>query len=328
MSPIAPWEAQILETNKLFAQALNHVKRWNRQMLLKGGTMTEEDQDKFEEGTDGAIINVPTSGSLAESIRFTDFGTLPPDIYMLLDRLAGIKRETNGQPEFERGGVTKTNTRTLGELQGIATGSKSRQDKRIDRLETHIETVADHLLAHMEANFDVEQIATVVDETPENIVQAFGDKFDPVTKTVRFTKEDIQGEYDVDVKAGSTLPLNKETRLAILKEVLQMAVNIKGPLPHFIQVIILEILHDFQMPQLPQAFEQDQQEAEQAAAQAAKDASIDKAKTVAEAHKRQSQAEQIDLENAVAESQLSLPAQLLPLINGQGADQNGAMPVR
>ena len=42
INPIAPQEPQILEEIKLFAQALNHVKRWNRQMLIKGNVMSEE----------------------------------------------------------------------------------------------------------------------------------------------------------------------------------------------------------------------------------------------------------------------------------------------
>lgn len=324
MSPIAPWEPQILETNKLFAQALNHVKRWNRQAFVRSSGMTDEEKDKFEEGVDGSIIEVPGQGSMADMLRFADFGTLPPDIYLLLDRLAGIERETNGQPEFERGGVTKTNTRTLGELEQIATGSKTRMDKRVDRLETYMESVARHLLAHMKANFDVEQTARIVDETPEEVIEAFKDKFNPETGTVVFSKEDIAGEYDVEVKAGSTLPLNKQARVMILREVLELAVKIQGPVPLFAKVIILDLLRDYQLPQLKDAFEIQAMQAEKQAAEAAKEQSIDKAKIVAETEKRKAQADQIDLESAIMEQQLTMA----PDISAETQGEEVGMSVR
>lgn len=322
MSPISAWESQILETNKLFAQALNHVKRWNRQGFYRKGSIEDQDADKYVQGIDGALIpvNIPANQSINDFLKFADYGNLPPDIYLLLDRLAQYERETNGQPEFERGGITKTNTRTLGELQQIASGSKNRQDKRVDRLENFMEDIARHLIAHMQANFNVEQTAKIVDETPEQIVQAFGDKFNPVTKSVVFTKDDIQGEYDVDVKAGSTLPLNKESRLAIFREVLGIAVKLTGPLPAWVKVIILDMLRDYQLVDLQAAFEVQQAEAQKEAAAQAQDQQMGAAKTAAETHKRASQADQIDLENAITEQQLTMAPDIAAQVQGSPED--------
>jgi hypothetical protein len=125
MSPIYPWEAQILEVNKLFAQMLNHAKRWNRQVFYKGTAINEKEMDKYEQGVDGAMIKVDGQGPLNEALRFADYGNLPQDFYMILDRLAQVERETNGQPEFERGGVTKTNTRTWANFSPLPRGPRA-----------------------------------------------------------------------------------------------------------------------------------------------------------------------------------------------------------
>lgn len=308
MSPIAPWEPQILETNKLFAQALNHVKRWNRQMFYRANSISDEDMDKFEEGNDGAAIPVQgQTQTLQDMLKFADYGSLPTDIYMLLDRLAQQKREVNGMPEFSRGAVTKTNTRTLGELEQIATGAKTRVDKRVDRLETHMEMIARHMIGHMQANFDVEQMVKITGEPPEEIIKALGPHFDPLTKSVIFSRADIPGEYDVDVKAGSTLPLNKSSRLAILRDVLEIALKAPGPLPFFAQTVITELLRDYELPQLQVAFQKDQQMAQQAQQQQNSIGDFEKMKVAADAEKRKAQAEQIHLENVGAELALVNP---------------------
>jgi hypothetical protein len=320
MSAIAPWEAQILETNKLFAQAMNHVKRWNRQAFIKGGALTPEQMDSFEEGIDGAIHEVAGQGSVQEIVKFADFGQLPTDIYALLDRLAQIKREVNGQPEFVRGAMLKTNTRTLGELEQISQGAGARSDKRVDRLETHLETIAQNLIAHMQANFDVEKMVKITGETPEAVIEALGDNYDPVLRTVTFAPEDIMGEYDVTIKAGSTLPMTKQARMAILREVLELAAKMNGPVPNFVKVIILDLLRDYQLPALKQAFEQDQSQMEKQAGEEKSMAEFQKAKVAADTMKREEQANQLGLENAQLEAQLNTPLSVLNAANGGEQD--------
>lgn len=322
MSPIAPQEPQILEQIKLFAQALNHVKRWNRQMIIKGGTMSEESADKFEEGIDGAIIQADTQGSIQDSIRFADFGQLPTDIYVLLDRLKQTQRMVTGQPEFQQGALTKTATRTLGELEQMAQGAKTRQDRRVDRLETHIESIARNMIAHMQANFDVEQMVKITGETPQAVAEALGEHFDPETQTIVFSKNDIGGEYEVEVRAGSTLPMTKSTRMAVLRETLEIALNAKGPLSPFSRLVIGELLADFQLPELKTAFEVEQEKAERAMAESGGKLSLEGGKIAAETAKRQAQAEQIGLENAAMVAQLRTPLEALQAVeSGQSVDQ-------
>lgn len=296
MSAIAPWEAQILAEMVLMGQAINHAKRWNRQMLVNNSTIDENTQDKFERGDDGAILSV--TGKVGnDDVRFVDFGPLPTDFYLIMDRLQAIKRKVNGQPEFVQGGVTKTQSRTIGELQLIEKGATGRQDRKIDRLETHCENIARHMLAELKGNFDFEQTIKIVGETPEETVQALGDAFDPQTGKVTFTPQDIQGEYDVEIKAGSTLPLNKENRIQTLEIILNtvaQAISGGAPMSPFLNALIQEILKDDNIKSLQEAYELEVQMAQQAQQEKQGQQSIEDQKTAAETAKRHAQAQQIE----------------------------------
>lgn len=296
---IKPWEPQILEKIKLLAMALNHVKRWNRQMLVQEGMIKASELDKFEKGIDGMIISVQGPvGTVAAPLAYA---ALQPEIFTLFSLLDQIANNTNGQPAVDRGATMATKTRTLGELEMIKSGAKSRTDRKVARVEDHIENIARHLIAHMQANFDLEQVIKITGERPAEVIQAFGNKYDPKTQTIRFTKDDIQGQYGVKVKAGSTLPLDKQTRMAILQQVLQSAEQLAAmpQLPPFIQVVISEILRDYDIEELKVAFKAQSDAAAQSQGDASHEKAVEVDKTQAEADKRKAQAANIQADTTI-----------------------------
>jgi hypothetical protein len=308
MSAIAPWEAQILEEMILMGQALNHAKRWNRQVFVKGGTIDDNALDKFERGDDGAIITV--NGNMDQgSFQFADFGQLPTDFYLLMDRLQAIKRNINGQPEFVRGGVTKTGSRTIGELQLLQKGAQGRQERKIDRLETHCENIARDMMAHLKANFDFEESVKITGEPPQEIIDALGENFNPQTGVVTFTPEDIQGEFDVEVKSGSTLPLDKETKLQMEEIILQNIAPIiaQGAMNSpFLNALIQDMLRSYDIKTLQEAYQLEVQNAQEAKQNSEGQQSIEDEKTAAETAKRQAQAQQIQVETIAQAQEASL----------------------
>lgn len=299
MSAIAPWEKQILEEMVILASAVNHVKRWNRQAFVKNGTIDENALDKFEQGIDGSIINF--NGDTAD-IRFADYGPLPADFYMIMDRLQAIKRNINGQPEFVRGGVTKTNTRTIGELNLMQMGNRSRQDRKIDRLETHLENIARHMMAHLKANFDFEQTVKITGETPESIIEALGQNFNPETQTVTFTPDDIKGDYDVDIKVGSTLPLDRQGRMQTLEIILQTLAGVaaEGVVSPLVITTIEELLKEYDIKSLREAYAQEIAMKEQEQQMESQEQDVLEQKTLAEARKREAQANQIEVDTEIS----------------------------
>lgn len=302
MSAIAPWEPQILEKMVMLASAINHTKRFNRQMIVKRGAIDEKALDQFERGDDGAVIENSGTGDLAANVMYTQWGTLPPDFYLLIDRLDAIKREVHGQPEFDRGGVTKTGTRTIGELTLIKEGAKSRVKRKIDRLETHLENIARHMLAHLKSNFDVEQAVYITGEPAEEIMESLGENFDPQTNKVTFTPEEIQGEFDVEIKAGSTLPMDKSTRMQVLELILNnltQAIS-QSPVSPVLMSIISQLLEDYDIKGVKEAYQMELQIAEDAKAQKEGETSVKDQKSMADAQKRTAQTRQILTETDIA----------------------------
>jgi len=308
MSAIAPWEAQILEEMVIMGSAVNHVKRWNRQAFVKNGQIDDNALDKYERGDDGAIINY--AGDSAD-IKFADFGQLPTDFYLIMDRLQSIKRNINGQPEFARGGVTKTNTRTIGELQLMEQGTKGRQGRKIDRLETHLENIARQMKMNLEANFDLEQVIKITGDLPDKIIEALGKNFDPQTGEVKFTTDEIKGEYDVDIKAGSTLPLDRQHKTQILEMVLNtvgQAVASGNVLSPFMHELIQEILEEYDIKGLREAYAAEVSEKAIAAQEKKNQQSVEDQKTQAEAQKRIAQSEQIKVDTQLEIEKVKLDA--------------------
>ena len=318
MSDIAPWNDQITEKIKVVGMLLNHMKRWNRQLFIKGGILTEEQKQEFLNGNDGAVIDTNQS-DLDKNMKFVDFGQFNPDIFGVVNIIDQIKNVVNGNPEINKGGQTRTSTRTLGELEMISAGSKSREDKKTDRLETHIENITRQMVAHMQANFDLDQIVKITGKAPQEIIEALQDKYVPETGEIVFTKEDIQGEYDIDVKAGSTLPLDKQSRMMVFDTVLRtLAPNIQfvagSPLG---QALISGLLRDYDIPELQVAFERELEMAAQAAQAQSANAQLEASKVAAEAQKREAQAHNVDVDSEMKMQEMISPARIKMLVEGE-----------
>ena len=302
-SDIAAWEPQVKEKIKVFTMMLNHVKRWNRQMVVKKGTMLPQELDKFEKGIDGSILYASGTGDIQGAFKMIDFGSLPPDIYIILDRIDNVIRKVNGMPEFAYGGTPKTSTRTEGELQLVKGGADARTDRKQDRIERHCENIARQLIVQLKNNFQVPYIAKITGKEPPEIIQAFKDQgiFDPVSQTIKFKSEDIKGEYDVSVKAGSTLPLDKMTRDKILDNVMQVGAQMAAlpSIPPFMAEVMKERLRDYEIKGLEVAFDQQQQAAAAQQDEKSQVSAIETGKVQAETAKRNAQAQQIQIDTLI-----------------------------
>lgn len=302
---VAPWNPQVLEKIKIFTMALNHMKRWNRQLIMKKGVMKEQDKDKFMKGLDGTVLDAAVSGNadIQAAFKLLDFGSLPPDIYLILDRLDAYIDKVSGKPAFEQGGRAKTQSRTVGELELIKGGSGARTDRKLDKIETHCENIAKMLMAYRKDNFQLDEVVQVTGKEPQEIIEAFKTQgmYDPATKTIRFSKKDIQGEYDASIKSGSTLPLDKQSRDQALTKVYEMSIPLASApsIPPFIAEVIKELLKDYEIKGLEVAFDQQQKMAEQNAQNAAETGAADMAKVEAETAKRKAQATQIQAETVI-----------------------------
>jgi hypothetical protein len=266
LSDVAPWEGQIIEAMKLIAIMINHLKRWNRLMVIQEGTLTPIEENKFKQGVDGAIIraqNLAGAGKpLAENFFIPPYAPVQQDIYGVWNLVMDLWRNVSGQSDVDRGSHAKTQTRTLGELRMTMQGGRARADEKVDQLEDSISEVARKLLGIMKQKMQLPMIIKVVGE---QAMQKAMEKSPPEFKSL-IPNTDLPEEMDVDTVAGSTVPLNKENKLTLAAEFLKMlpAVGI-APNSQASREVGRFILREFDVKEMERIMDIADQEAKQAA---------------------------------------------------------------
>ncbi len=245
------FEPQVLELIKIRAQELDHIKRFNRQLLYAEGHITEDGKNLFSQGITGAAIPVLTNGRpLSEIVAPVPYPTLQTDIYAIEDRIQADMVRIHGQNINEQGGIQKTATRSLGELEQISAGSSNRREDKLDTIEDFIEDIASNFVALLQQLADVNFYVAVVGEDAEQLLQnlkerpSAGNEGAVTTEDgFTFTKEDIQGEFDFEVVPGSTKPLDQQQTMAVLMQSLEMLPKLgvqPGPVTEYIGMEIAE----------------------------------------------------------------------------------------
>lgn len=231
LSDVLMQEPQIVQMMKMMAIMENHLKRWNRQLLVREGFMNPDEESKFKLGIDGAMVktNLPPT---AENMAPAPYAPVQQDVYGIWNLVMDIWRNVSGQSETERGAPPKSGTRTLGELRLALQGSRSRADEKIDIVEMFIEDIARKLLSIMQQKYTLPKIVRIIGQKsleksmmmnrPSNQGANQGTAYTQISgdnvQSFSTMRDDIHGEMDVDVVAGSTLPLDKENQLQIMEK--------------------------------------------------------------------------------------------------------------
>lgn len=256
MSDVESWIDQFLTKIKIRSSEVNTMKRAEPQIGIKKGAMEDTEKEKYIQGVSGALVEFTTDPQSA--IMQIPKPTITADTYAVENKNDMDKDRISGSAGFEEGGQTSTKTRTLGELQQMGAGSNSRKQEQIDIVEDFCEEIAQCLLDLCKQFSDVEQVVKVVGEVPVKWLaelQAQG-KFDG--RSIKYTKEDIQGEEDLDIEAGSTLPLNKENRINTCIQIMRFGAAI-GLAPGSKAAIALgqQLMRDMNLVAVAKAYEQD-----------------------------------------------------------------------
>lgn len=209
-------EPQILERIKLRAAQLNHMKRWGRQLSVEQGTHSPGEIEKFSQGVDGGLIQRRVGSAPPVPIQYAP---LQSEIFVIDNLLQADIDAVIGQSDLDRGAPPKTNQRTTKyQLQEQSQGTSVRQSSKQDKLEDFLEEVTDKYISLVKQFQDVPKYVRITGKKPEEIQQEFSSIPGVIVEGngIKYTKEAIQGEYDVEAKAGSTMPLNRENKLKLI----------------------------------------------------------------------------------------------------------------
>lgn len=259
LSDIFVIEAQILERVKLRAAQINHIKRWSRQLSVEEGAMTKEEMEKFALGVDGTVTERKRGSQPPAPIQYADIQRESFQIDSLIQQDIDA---VIGQNETERGGTAKTDTNTKFELQSQQAGTSVRQASRQDTLEDFLEEVTMKVISLIKQFQTTPRYVRITGMAPEQIAQAFpGLQMDETG--IYFTRDNIQGEYDCEAKAGSTLPLNRENKVKLIESSLNPQVaQVLGIVPGSPTAIALgkALFRELDMKEVSEAYEQQAQE--------------------------------------------------------------------
>lgn len=220
LSDIFIIEPQILERIKLRGAQLNHIKRWSRQLSIEKGSMSKEEMEKFSMGVDGGVTQREKGTAPPSPIQYAP---LQDEIFVLDDLIQKDMDTEIGQNDVDRGGQARTKTKTKYELQEQQQGIAGRTAKRQDKLEDFLEEVFRKVLQLVKQFQTTEKYVAITGMTPQEIMEKLGVGIDMLAPGgIMFDKEDIQGEFDVEVKAGSTLPMNKANKIKVLEGLLEV----------------------------------------------------------------------------------------------------------
>jgi hypothetical protein len=239
------FETQVIELIKIRATEIDHLKRFNRQLLLADGHMSDDAKDQFTQGVTGAVLDVQTNGRpLGDIVAPIPYPNIQTDIYAIEDRIQSDMVRIHGQTINEQGGVQKTSTRSLGELETMNTGAANRREDKIDTIEDFIEDIASNLVALLQQYADMPFYVSVAGDEIEQVLKEVQERPSASQKGAvtdnfgfTFTKEDIQGQFDFEVVPGSTTPLDSAQILRTLLEVLGQLPKLgvaPGPITEYI----------------------------------------------------------------------------------------------
>lgn len=282
-SPVQPFgipdvftfRPQVMELMKLRAQQYDHIKRYNRQMLAKKGVLSDEAKVSIQQGVTGNIAEV--DGNPQTDIVPVPYPPLQTDIYAVQNAVKEDLINISGQSPQERGATQQTTTRTFAELAQIRRGAENRRSRKIDVVEDFIEDIAGNFVALLQQFADVPFYVKTTGEDFQEIAQALQNRPSAnqpgaVTGPEGFTvtKNDIQGEFDLEVVAGSTTPLDREQTLnmivSLIPELPNLGVMPGGPIVGALGKMLAENLD---MPEVIRAMKDELQVRQQQQQQAA-----------------------------------------------------------
>jgi hypothetical protein len=192
-------EAPQQELNKTRSQMMNHRKKYGRKYLYRASALGPEGRQGLESNEDNIAIEVIDDNQpLQDVIMPVPITPMAGDLYQYSDIIQSDMDKVSGVNEYARG-ATPEIRRTATEAAMIQDGANARSADKLAVIEISIGNIARKVLQLAQQFMTGEQAA--------RIIGADGKQF-----WFEYAYEDIEGEFDFQVEAGSTQPQNETNR--------------------------------------------------------------------------------------------------------------------
>lgn len=186
------------ELNATRTQMMNHRKRFSRKWLYKETAFDQDGRNALESDEDNVMVPVTSDEPLGSVITPMPAVVNPPDMYNISGTILQDMDRITGVAEFMRGGQSEI-SRTATESALMADAANARTSDKLAEVERVIAECARRLIGLAQQFM-----------TGEHVVRVVGSNAMPIW--VNFDRDYILGEFDFEVEAGSTQPVNESFR--------------------------------------------------------------------------------------------------------------------
>lgn len=195
LEQIEPMQQELNETR---TQMMNHRKRFSRKWLYKESAFDSLGRSALQSTEDNIMVPVVTDEPLGAVIAPMPAVINPPEFYNQSDLISNDIDRISGVSEFMRGGSPEIR-RTATEASLIQDAMNARTSDKLATVEMAIAEVGRRMVALAQQFMTGEQVARVMGKDGEPL-------------WVTFTREYLEGDFDYEVAAGSTQPVNESFR--------------------------------------------------------------------------------------------------------------------
>ena len=195
LEAIEPLQRELNETR---SQMLNHRKRYSRKYLFKESAFDNAGRNALNDDTDNTMVPVVGDEPLGGVVVPFPAVINPPEFYEQSAMIIGDIDRVSGVSEIQRGGTTEIR-RTATEAGLIQDASNARTADKLATIELSLGEIAKRLIMLAQQFMTGEQVARITGK-------------DGKPYWVKFDREYIAGEFDFEVFAGSTQPVNESFR--------------------------------------------------------------------------------------------------------------------
>lgn len=187
-----------LEINKTRSALMNARKAFGRKYLARTSALDQKAQAALQDDRDNVVVPIEDDRPFAEVIMPMPHAQLDPQLYSWSDIIENDVQMVSGVSEYQRGTAPDVR-RTATEAAMIQDATNARSADKLSIVERFITDIARKVLQLGQQFLTGEHVARVVGRYGQVI-------------WLPYTQDDIIGEYDFTVEAGSTKPQNDQSR--------------------------------------------------------------------------------------------------------------------
>jgi len=192
-------EPLVLELNKTRSISMGVRKKFARKYLYREGAFDQQGRQSLVSDVDNTFVPVADANTpFGELIGVVPQVPVPPEIFEHSQQVEDDITTVSGVSEYQRGQVPETR-RTATEAAIISDNVNARSADKLASIEKAIAKVARRVVQLQQQFMSQTQVARVVGP-------------DAAIFWVPYDHEDIVGEFDFTVEAGSTQPMNETVR--------------------------------------------------------------------------------------------------------------------